>query len=60
MLSLLFTLALFLQGTPGSPSGPPGLPNNGGPVQAVPVDGGLSLLAAAGGAYAVRRLRARR
>ena len=34
---------------PGTPSGPP--------VQSVPLDGGLGLLALAGGAYAARRLR---
>ncbi len=38
----------------------PGLPGGGAPVTPVPVDGGLTLLAVAGGAYAVRRLRARR
>ena len=37
--------------TPGVPSGPP--------VQSVPLDGGLGLLALAGGAYAARRLRGR-
>ena len=36
---------------------PPGLP--GGPPQA-PIDGGLGLLAAAGGAYAANRLRNRK
>ena len=41
-------------GTPGGPSGPPSLPNA---PQQVPVDGGLSLLALAGAAYGVRRLR---
>jgi len=51
MLPLLSTLALLLQA--------PGLPNGGGPVEAVPVDGGLSLLALAGGAYAVRKIRQR-
>ncbi len=51
MLSLLPLLAALLQA--------PGLPGGGGPVTAVPVDAGLSLLAVAGGAYAVRRLRER-
>lgn len=37
---------------------PPGLPP-GGPPQA-PIDGGLGLLAAAGGAYAANRLRNRK
>ena len=35
----------------------PGLP--GGPAQA-PIDGGLALLAAAGGAYAIKKLRDKR
>jgi len=51
MYLLLTTLALLLQA--------PGLPNGGGAVTPVPVDGGLTLLAVAGGAYAVRRLRER-
>lgn len=42
-------------GTPGGPQGPPSFPT--APAQ-VPIDGGLSLLAAAGAAYAARRLRA--
>ena len=40
---------------PGHP--PPNLPDDPNPV---PIDGGLSLLALAGGAYAVRKLRNRR
>jgi len=40
---------------PGGPDGTPGTPS-GPPIQTVPVDGGLGLLALAGGAYAVRRL----
>ena len=43
------------------PTGPgtgPGTPST--PTQSVPVDGGLGLLALAGGAYAARRLRHRR
>ena len=56
MLATLFVLAadlaLFLA--------QPALPGGSGPVTAVPVDGGLGLLALAGGAYAVRRLRAGR
>ncbi len=51
LLSLLPVLALLLQ--------TPELPNGGAPISAVPVDGGLTLLAVAGGAYAVRRLRQR-
>ena len=56
-------------GTPGGPSGPPGFPGApggpGGPPgfptapTGVPLDGGLGLLAAAGAAYAARRLRRR-
>lgn len=55
-------------GPPDSPHGPhphcpPGVPNpnacSGNP-HPVPIDGGLSLLALAGGAYAVRRLRKNR
>jgi len=57
LYSLATTVALLLQGAPGP--GFPGLPNGGEAVTAVPVDGGLSLLAVAGGAYAIRRLRAR-
>lgn len=41
-------------GMPGGPGGPPGFP--GSPVP-IPVDGGLGLLALAGGTYAWRRLR---
>ena len=48
--------------TPPPPAAPmetnPGVPGNGD--QQVPVDGGLSLLAAAGAGYAVNRLRRRR
>lgn len=36
---------------------PPGLPST--PTQA-PIDGGLGLLAAAGGAYAIKKLRAKK
>lgn len=43
--------------SPPDPGGSPGTP--GTPAQSVPLDGGLSLLAAAGGALAVRRLRQR-
>ena len=51
LLSLLPILAGLLQA--------PGLPGGGAPVTPVPVDGGLTLLAVAGGAYAVRKLRQR-
>lgn len=54
------------EGPSGSPSdpaallAPPTLPGGGvAPLQEVPIDGGLGLLALAGGAYAVRRLRQR-
>jgi len=57
LYSLAYTIALMLQSGPGP--GFPGLPNGGDAVQAVPVDGGLTLLAVAGGAYAIRRLRDR-
>ena len=43
--------------SPPDPGGPPGTP--GTPTQSVPLDGGLGLLALAGGAYAARRLRQR-
>jgi hypothetical protein len=46
LLTLLMTGLIYAQ--------PPGLP--GAPDQA-PIDGGLSLLAAAGGAYAIKKLR---
>jgi len=42
---------------PTDPGGSPGTP--GTPTQSVPIDGGLGLLALAGGAYAARKLRAR-
>ncbi|MFW6348465.1 MAG: PID-CTERM protein-sorting domain-containing protein [Cyclonatronaceae bacterium] len=53
---VLILLMMLLGGTAESlvAQAPPGFP--GDPDQ-VPVDGGLSLLAAAGGAYALRRLR---
>ena len=44
------TVMLFAQ----SPPGLPGFPDNPDPA---PIDGGLSLLAAAGGAYAIKKLR---
>ena len=52
MLTALFSFALLLLAQPA-------LPGGGGPVTAVPLDGGLGLLVVAGGAYAVRRLRQR-
>lgn len=49
ILLILASLALA-QGTPSLP----GFPANPDPA---PIDGGLGLLAAAGGAYAIRKLR---
>lgn len=50
LLVVVFSTLSFAQGIPG----PPGFPDD--PVGA-PIDGGLSLLAAAGGAYAIKKLR---
>ena len=46
---------------PPPPSASSGMPPDppGAPAQEVPLDGGLALLALAGGAYAARRLRQR-
>lgn len=58
----LFSLVLFVlvvqqvalaQGTPGLP----GFPSTPDPT---PIDGGLGLLAAAGGAYAIKKLRGKK
>ena len=50
----LFTSAMFYaQGTPGLPMFPD-------EPAAAPIDGGLSLLAAAGGAYAIKKLKDKR
>lgn len=53
-LSLFLALGAAASAQPG-PGGNPGTP--GAPIQSVPLDGGLTLLAVAGGAYAFRRLR---
>jgi hypothetical protein len=53
-LIIIFTITLILIGTSLLFAQPPGLP--GAPDQA-PIDGGLGLLAAAGGAYAWKKLR---
>ncbi len=55
MLLMVFicTIVVEAQGIPG----PPGFPSD--PADA-PIDGGLSLLAAAGGAYAIKKLRDKR
>jgi len=61
--SLLFTICLFLmlaaillapELSQAQPPPPPGKP------QQTPIDGGLGLLAAAGGAYAIKKLRDRK
>lgn len=58
LYKLSFILAVFVLIDPQSAlSQPPGLPN--APSQA-PIDGGLGLLAVAGGAYALRKLRNRK
>jgi len=44
---------------PSAMMAPPVLPGGGAAPAQVPLDGGLSLLALAGSAYAVRRLRSR-
>ena len=51
---ILFTLTAILLFATEFVMAQPGLPN--APSQA-PIDGGLSLLAAAGGAYAIKKLR---
>ena len=71
IIAFAFSLPAAAQSVPGwaapsSPSAapapavnqmqPPGTPGSGAPTQ-VPLDGGLTLLALAGGAYAVRKLR---
>ena len=50
LLMVICTIVVQAQGLPG----PPGFPTT--PTDA-PIDGGLSLLAAAGGAYAIKKLR---
>ena len=51
----------FLAASPGmAQTSPPSLPGGGAPVQPVPLDGGLGLLALAGGAYGLRQLRRHR
>jgi hypothetical protein len=50
----LIAVAILLVGTAVVFAQPPGLPS--APSQA-PIDGGLGLLAAAGGAYALKKLR---
>jgi hypothetical protein len=50
LMILLLTSIAYAQSTPG----PPGFPSTPGEA---PIDGGLGLLAAAGGAYALKKLR---
>ena len=57
VLRRLFSLALAA--LPVLAIAQPSLPGGGGGVTPVPLDGGLGLLALAGGAYAVRKLRQR-
>ena len=54
LLITLFTISILLILTAVVFAQPPGLPSE--PSQA-PIDGGLSLLAVAGGAYAIKKLR---
>ena len=54
LLFLFAALAVAASAQP-PPGGAPGTPPP--PIQSVPLDGGLGLLALAGGAYAARRLR---
>ncbi len=53
LLSILLTLTIILIAT-AVVTAQPGLP---GPPDQAPIDGGLSLLAAAGGVYAYKKLR---
>jgi len=50
-------LTLIILITPELLSAQPGLPS---PPDQVPIDGGLALLAAAGGGYAIKKLRDRK
>lgn len=49
-LTILLLLTVIVQAQPGLPSAP----------SEAPIDGGLGLLAAAGGAYAYKKLKAKR
>jgi hypothetical protein len=58
--SFYLTLAVLLvSASLAFAADPPSLGNSGSP-DPIPADGGLSILAASGGAYAFRKLRARR
>jgi hypothetical protein len=56
MKYLLLSVLLIL-GIGTSTSAQTGFPGGGSPPVEAPIDGGLSLLAAAGGAYAFKRLK---
>jgi hypothetical protein len=55
MKPILLIHFLFVMAMPGLAQVPP--PTLPGPPDQAPIDGGLAILAAAGGAYAWRRLR---
>ena len=50
IMLIITSLTIYAQGAPGLP----GFPSSPDPA---PIDGGLTLLAAAGGAYAIKKLR---
>lgn len=53
-ITVMVTLLLIVITAPLLLAQPPGLPSNPSPA---PIDGGLLLLAAGGGAYAIKKLR---
>jgi hypothetical protein len=57
LIYISLTIALVLLLTTIIMAQPPGLPS---PPSQAPIDGGLSLLAAAGGGYAIKKLRDKR
>lgn len=56
-MKCLILSVLLILGIGTSTSAQPGFPGGGSPPVEAPIDGGLSLLAAAGGAYAIKKLR---
>lgn len=52
----LSAAVVVAQGGPGDPGGDPG----GGPIGAIPVDGGLAFLLAAGVGYGAKKMHERR
>ncbi len=59
LLTLAFLLAIGITSMYAPPAGPPGGTGGGGPIggpTGVPIDGGLGFLAAAGIAYAGKKL----